>query len=123
MLKNIFKRQHVEKRKSLRAEDVNLIKYKLVSSEGKHREFNVTNIKDIGEGGVSFWVHEHLPVASLIELKIILLPIASPISTLAKVVWVKKIGMGGQYKVGAKFIDAEDAVRKIIAEKVKSGRK
>jgi c-di-GMP-binding flagellar brake protein YcgR len=109
---------HREKRKYIRVEAFNLLKYKIVSTEGKQHEYKVSNVKDIGEGGLGFWTHEEMPVASLVELRINFSPFAVPISTLAKVIWVKRMGFSKQYKVGVQFVDIEKTFRKMIADKI-----
>lgn len=119
----MFLKKRADKRRFPRINDFSLVKYRSVSSEGKHHEFKVTNIRDIGEGGVGFWVREKLIAPNLIELRINFPPFDVPISTLAKIIWVKKVGWGGQYKVGVKFVDIEDTFRKMIADKVKAEHK
>ena len=112
-------KRYKEKRRFLRISDFNLVKYRPVSSEGKEHEFKVTNLRDIGEGGVGLWTSEALPIGNLVEIRVNFPPFDVPISTLAKTIWSRRVGIKGQYIMGVEFVGIEETFRKIIADKVK----
>jgi c-di-GMP-binding flagellar brake protein YcgR len=110
--------QKKDQREFIRLKVHHLVKYKLLSSPGEAPAVLAT-IKDIGAGGVCLRTEEHLPVSSLIALKINFPNVATFISALAKVVWVKQRKKSGLYEVGLQFIDIEEPMRKAIDEQVK----
>ena len=113
-------KKHKEKRRFLRISDFSLVKYRLVLNEAKQQhEFKVTNLRDIGEGGVGLWASEALPIGNLIEIRISFPPLDVPISTLAKMIWSRRVGSKGQYMMGLQFVGIEETFRKVIAERVK----
>ena len=115
-----------DKRKAPRLKAYHLIKYKLLSDEENRQEAAISNIKDIGEGGVSFKIDEPVVIGNMMELKVQFPPLSAPISTLAKVVWVKKLprlnkyDKSDKYEIGVQFLSIEDNMRKTIAEKIDS---
>jgi len=108
------------KRSFIRLAAYHLVKYKPLSTERKETAPVLATLKDIGAGGVCLRTEEYLPVSSSIELKINFPFHATPISTLAKVVWIKKRRNARFYEVGAQFIEIEETARKIIDDHLNS---
>jgi len=102
------------KRSFIRLAAYHLVKYKPLSTEKKETVPVLATLRDIGAGGVCLRTEEYLPVSSTIELKINFPFHATPISTLAKVVWIKKKHNSRFYEVGAQFMEIEETARKMI---------
>lgn len=109
-----------EKRQFIRLNAYHLVKYKSLSPATQQLTPVIATIKDIGAGGVCLKTQEYLPVSSLIELRINFPSRTTPIFTLAKVIWIKKIGKRIiHYELGAQFVEIEESLKKIINEKIK----
>lgn len=109
-----------ERRKFIRLKAYHLVKYRVLSAEKEQPTPLFATIKDIGAGGVCLKADQSLPESSTIALEINFPKLSHPISTLAKVVWVRPLGKKSQhYEVGAQFLDMEESVRKIIEERIR----
>ncbi|TRZ95516.1 PilZ domain-containing protein [bacterium] len=107
------------KRSFIRLSAYHIVKYKPLSTENQEAIPVFATIKDIGAGGVCLRTEEYLPVSSTIELKINFPFRATPIFTIAKVVWIKKRDQGRHYEVGAQFMEIEDSARRLIDQHLK----
>ncbi|HLD82814.1 MAG TPA: PilZ domain-containing protein [Candidatus Omnitrophota bacterium] len=108
-----------DRRKFKRLKAYHLAKYRPLSGVKEEAAAVSVSLKDIGAGGVRLDTEEYLPVSSLIELSINFPNIPSPITAIARVVWVKKRDKGRFYEVGAQFVEIEEPVRKLIEEHLK----
>ena len=108
-----------DRRKFKRLKAYHLAKYRPLSGVKEEAAAVSVSLKDIGAGGVRLDTEETLPVSSLIELSINFPNIPSPITAIARVVWVKKRDKGRFYEVGAQFVEIEEPVRKLIEEHLK----
>ena len=111
--------QQKERRKFIRLKAYHLAKYRLLSTKETHPKFILAGIKDIGAGGICLRAKEAIPISSLIEVEIKFPALATPIFTIAKVVWAKKISRHKIYEVGAQFVEIEESTRRVIDERVK----
>lgn len=108
-----------ERRKAIRLQAYHLAKYRPASSEKEQAQPILVALKDIGAGGVCLRTEEYLPVSTQIDLRINFPGLDYPISSIAKVVWIRQIGKTKRYEVGAQFINLEESVSKLIDEQVK----
>jgi len=107
------------KRQFIRLSAYHIVKYKPLSTENQEAVPVLATIKDIGAGGVCLRTEEYLPVSSTIELKINFPFCATPIFTIAKVMWIKKREQGRYYEVGAQFMEIEESTRRLIDRHLK----
>lgn len=107
------------RRKFIRLKAYHLVKYRLLSEGKGQSNYIYAALKDVGAGGVCLDTEEYLSMSSLIELKINFPNVATSVSALAKVVWIKKRDKGRRYEIGAQFTEIDEPLRKIIDEQVK----
>ena len=88
-----------ERRRYVRIPESLEITYRLVS-QPKSLEF-IT--KDISQTGIRFFVHDFIPLNSLVRVKVKIKKIPFSFEALAKVVWAKKDPYSNKYEVGAHF--------------------
>lgn len=108
-----------DRRKFIRLKAYHLAKYKSLSSKDSHQKPTLASIKDIGAGGICLRTKEAIPVATVIELQIKFPALDTPISTVAKIVWIKQLKKYKIYEVGAQFIEIAESARKLIDEQAK----
>lgn len=108
-----------QKRQFIRLKAYHCVKYRPLSGDGQPRIPIPATIKDISGGGLCLRTEEYLPQSTLIELKINFPHIATSISALAKVAWIKQRGKSRRYEVGMQFVEIEESIRKIIDEQIK----
>jgi hypothetical protein len=107
-----------ERRKIARGEASYLIKYKLLAGDASQGEAVITNVKDLGGGGVGLKIKKEVPVGSPIELKINFPGLSAPLTASGKIAWIKRTGI--MFEVGVQFITLDDAFRKAILQSVPS---
>ena len=105
-----------EKRKFLRLNVYHLVKYRLASQKEWQRA--IASIGDISAGGVCLRAGEKIAKNSILQVSINFPGFSSPISSLAKVVWVEKIGKASRFKMGLEFFEIEDLLRQEIIQRV-----
>ncbi len=105
-----------EKRKFLRLNVYHLVKYKLASR--KEWQAAIASIRDISAGGVCLRTEERLAQNSILQISINFPGLSSPLSSLAKVVWVRKVGKTNNFEAGLEFFGIEDLLRKEITQRV-----
>lgn len=88
-----------------------LLKYK-VQGQGK---FRVVNAKDISAGGLSFWTDERIPESSILDLEIFISPDQPPVTSVGRVVQVRKDRTGSVYQVAVSFLDVKREEREGLA--------
>lgn len=108
-----------ERRKAIRLQAYHLAKYRPASSEKEQAQPILVALKDIGAGGVCLRTEEYLPVSTQIDLRINFPGLDYPISTLARVAWIRQIGKSKRYEVGAQFVNLDESLRQIIDKHVK----
>jgi c-di-GMP-binding flagellar brake protein YcgR len=105
-----------ERRNYLRLDAYHLAKYRLISKSGQRPI--IAAIKDIGGGGICLQTEEYLPISSVIQVYINFPKISQPIPTLAKIVWIRKMGKRNIYEAGVEFVDIEQIFRNAIVRSV-----
>jgi len=105
-----------ERRNYYRLHAYHLAKYRLIQKSGERPI--VAAIKDIGGGGICLQTEEYLPIASIIQVYINFPKLSQPIPTLAKVVWVRRLGKKSVYEAGVEFVDIEQIFRNAIVRSV-----
>ncbi len=115
-LKRINMLRQKEERKFPRLNAYHLAKYRLVSKP--QDQVVVTSIKDISGGGTCMRVEEKLPVSSVIQLYINFPQFSHPIPSLAKVIWIKKVGRTNRYDVGIQFLEIEEVLHREIVKRI-----
>ena len=59
--------------------------------------------KDIGQGGIRFFVHEFIPKNSLLKIRLTLKKISFSFETVVKLVWIREDARADRYEVGVEF--------------------
>lgn len=108
-----------EKRQFIRLQAYHFVKYKSLSQGGQPGVPILATIRDISGGGLCLRTEEYLPKATLVELKINFPHIATFISAVAKVAWIKQRGKSRRYELGLQFVEIEESLRKIIDGQIK----
>lgn len=78
-----------------------LVKYEIQGQGGPH----VTNARDLGAGGLSFWTDQAVPESSILNLSIFISPDEPPIQTTASVVRVSRARERSIYCVAVCFLE------------------
>lgn len=86
-----------------------LVKYEIPGHEPR-----VTNIKDLGAGGLSFWTDEAIPKSSVLNLGIFISPDEPPIQTTASVVRVSQARERSVYRVAVCFLELGRSEREAL---------
>lgn len=105
-----------EKRKFLRLNAYHLVKYRLASQSGWQAA--IASIRDISAGGLCLRAEERIAKNSILQVSINFPRLSSPLSSLAKVVWVKKIGKTNRFEMGLEFFEIEDLLRQEIIQRI-----
>lgn len=61
--------------------------------------------KDIGQGGVRFFLHEFVPRGSLLKIKISFEKTHFSLESMVKVVWIMDDTISQRYEAGVEFVD------------------
>jgi c-di-GMP-binding flagellar brake protein YcgR len=109
-----------ERRTYHRLHTYHLAKYRLIQKSGERPI--IAAIKDIGGGGICLQTEEYLPRASIIQLYINFPKMRQPIPSLAKVIWIRKLGRKNLYEAGVEFVDIEQIFRNAIVRSVDAVR-
>jgi len=88
-----------ERRRYIRIPESLEITYR-IASQSKSSEF-IT--KDISQTGIRFFVHDFIPINSIVKVKIKIKKMPFSFEALTKVVWAKKDPYSNRYEVGARF--------------------
>lgn len=113
MLNLLFRRSKVanaRRYKRFRADF--LVKYQI---NGKG-EVRITNVRDIGAGGIRFWADEQVPESSLVDINVYLPPLERSVEATAKVLRTRKVKKGFLYYVAVQFLDLSGQDREAIDE-------
>ena len=105
-----------EKRKFLRLNVYHLVKYRLTSQ--REWQTAIASIRDISAGGVCLRTEEKIAKDSILQININFPKLSSPLSCLAKVVWVKKISKANRFETGLEFFEIEDLLRQEITQRI-----
>ena len=116
------KKRIEERRKYTRFHAYHLVKYKVISAE-KEAGMLLASLADIGGGGICLCSEESLPVGSTVQISINLPQFPQPVTSIARVVWTKKLKSAKIYKCGLQFIEIEDMLRSKIATHVEYSNK
>lgn len=108
-----------ERRKNRRLHAYHLVKYKVISAE-KEGETVLASLADIGGGGIRLRSEESLPVGSTVQISINLPQFRQPVTSIARVVWTKKLKSAKMYECGLQFIEIEDMLRSKIDSDVEN---
>ncbi len=94
-----------------------LIKYQIK----KDGETKITNVKDIGAGGLQFVAQEELPVWANLNLKILVPPLGRTVEAKARIIRTERTSRHGTtYSVAVRFTDIPDADRKSLDAFIKT---
>jgi len=110
--------RHDNRRKFIRLKAYHLAKYKPLSAKEAYPLYTHAAIRDIGAGGICLRTKEAIPVSSVIEIQFKFPALDTPVSTVAKVVWVKQLKKYKMYEIGAQFIEISESTRRMIDEQV-----
>ena len=59
--------------------------------------------KDISQKGIRFFVHDFVPINSILRIKIEIKKMLFSFEAIARVIWIKKEPYSNRYEVGAQF--------------------
>ena len=106
----------LEKRRFARIPDNSKISYQVMTT-AKVGDY-VT--KDIGQGGVRFFLHEFVPKGSLLKIKITFEKMHFSLEALVKVVWVKEDSFGQRYEAGVEFVNIPPEASRYLMKYIKA---
>ena len=110
-----------ENRKFHRLNAYHLVKYKL-TSQGEWQTATAS-VGDISAGGFCLRTEKAIPKDSILLVRINFPGLSSPISSSAKVIWVKKIGKANRFEIGLEFLEIEDLLRQEIIRHIENVRR
>lgn len=113
----MFGKSFEDRRKHPRLHVYHLVKYKVISGDTEGRTI-LASLADIGGGGICLRSQENLAIGSLVQISINMPQLAQPVTSIAKVVWSKKIRSADMYESGLQFVDIEDMLRNQITSRV-----
>lgn len=102
----------MERRKFIRIPEASQITYRVVS-QSKTAQFVTQNLS---QGGVRFFVHDFVPVGSILKIKINFEKAYFNVEALAQVKWVEEDLLSERFEVGVKFIDIPPHTTKCIID-------
>jgi c-di-GMP-binding flagellar brake protein YcgR len=102
-----------EKREHLRFDSRIPMRYRRI--ETNIQEFKGSLMRNISEGGLMMSIYEFLPLNSKLAMEIPLVPGKRPIQEVCRVAWIAKAAFGEQYRVGAEFLNLNQAEGEQIA--------
>ena len=91
----------LERRKFVRISEQADISYKILP-EPKTEMF-IT--RDISQGGIRFFVKEHIPQKSRLEIRLTLKQIPFSFKAVAEVKWIRKDPHSDSYEIGVEFVN------------------
>jgi len=106
----------LEKRRFARIPDNSKISYQVMTT-AKVGDY-VT--KDIGQGGVRFFLHEFVPKGSLMKIKISFEKTHFSLESLVKVVWVRDDTISQRYEAGVEFVDMPQEASRYLVKYIKA---
>jgi len=109
---------NAEKRKNFRLNAYHLVKYRV--SNALDKQLILASIKDISATGARLLVKEELPNLSQVEVLINFPWLDTPVSVVAKIVWVRILGRTKQFECGLEFVNLDDKIRKGIHERIRN---
>jgi len=100
----------MERRRYIRIPETVEITYRKIP-EVKSSQFLT---KDVGEGGVRFFVHKFLPKGSLLRVRIKFEKEAFCVEAIVRVRWIRNIFNDERFEIGVEFIEIPlDALNKL----------
>jgi len=105
-----------ERRKFVRISESSQISYQLVQDK-KAGDYLT---RDISQGGLRFFVHEFIPVNSMLKIRVNLEKQLFAIEAVVKVAWVKEIPLSERFEIGVEFVNIPIDVTQSIIEYIKN---
>lgn len=97
-----------ERRRNIRVNDYAGINYQIANEQ---RRLGCRN-KDISEGGISYFLNEHLKIGTFLKLWVYLSDAEEPVFVLGKLVWQKTLsGIEFPFEAGVEFKMIEEVTR------------
>jgi len=90
-----------ERRRYVRIPENSQISYEVIPAE-KMKEHAT---KDIGQGGIRFFVHEFISKDSHLKIKLSFFKTLFSLEGLVRIAWIREVPYTEQYEVGVEFID------------------
>lgn len=106
----------MEKRKYSRLRVYHLVKFLSISKP--QGNMDIASLRDISGGGGLLLSDKELPLGSMLQIFINFPRLVNPISSLAKVVWQKRLPKAKKYEIGLQFLDLGDDIRSEIIKNV-----
>ena len=99
------------KREFIRVPECSDIFYEATSGTNKKK----SEIKDISQSGICFFIEDNLPAGTRIEVSLSLESLEFSFTAPAEIRWSKEVVRGKRYEVGVKFLDVpEVTTRRLI---------
>ena len=105
-----------EKRKSVRIPEHSQISYKVRPSE--KTKWSV--IRDISEGGISFFTREFVPKDTILEVGFGFQDTSFYFEAVCKVKWIKELIPYEKYEVGVEFIEMPQKAKESLIQHIKN---
>ncbi|MFC1708555.1 PilZ domain-containing protein [Candidatus Omnitrophota bacterium] len=104
-----------ERRKFVRIPEQSEISYKILPNP-KTTAFTTS---DIGQGGIRFFVSEHIPKDSIIQIRLTIKNIPFSFTAVVKTRWVKKASHADRYEVGVEFVNIPNEASNYLISYIK----
>ncbi len=119
----MFRKSKKNKRRHARLQASCLVKYSKVDA-GSDEYSQLTNAKDLSEGGLSVVSFESIPVSAILKLSVKLPFQEKPVETYGKVTRCVRVSREDEvYRIGLAFLDIKESDRQEIAKHVSDAGK
>jgi c-di-GMP-binding flagellar brake protein YcgR len=75
--------------------------------------------RDIGQGGIRFFVHDFVPKGSLLKIRLTIKNISFSFEALVRVVWIIEEPRSERHEVGVEFVNISDEATKHLIDYIK----
>ncbi|MDP3143512.1 MAG: PilZ domain-containing protein [Candidatus Omnitrophota bacterium] len=75
--------------------------------------------RDLSQGGLRFFVHEFIPLNTLLKIRINLEKKYFAIEAVVKIVWIKEIPMSERFEIGVEFVNIPAETSSLLIDYIK----
>jgi len=76
--------------------------------------------KDISQGGIRFFIHEFIPVNSILKVRVRLKKNYFTFEALVKVKWIKEDPTGNRFEIGVEFTEISTEASKCLVDYIRA---
>jgi c-di-GMP-binding flagellar brake protein YcgR len=105
----------IERRKFVRIPESSSISYRIMPKI-KTGDYLT---KDIGQGGLRFFIHEFIPKKSFLKIRLTIKNISFSFEALVRIVWIIEETRSERYEIGVEFVNISNEAKKHLVDYIK----